>query len=258
MAVLRVGIADDEPPAVRRLVQALANLEDVRVVGTAGDGHSALELVRGGDLDVMLLDIRMPGLTGVELIRALDGAPGPAFIFVTAFSQFAAEAFELDAVDYLLKPVAFDRLRQALDRARRTLAQRNDEARVDRPIAAPGETSVPPSPATLQEIWTTERGDRIRLAVSQIEWIEAERDYVRIHMALRSHLIRRTLKSLAAELEPDAFLAVSRSALVRKACVARLHRRGGGSAVIVLQSGAEVRVARRHAASVRRALLAEA
>ena len=127
---LRVALVDDEPPALRRLCIALGKDQDVEVVGQAGDGAAALEMIRRGGIDVVLLDIRMPGLSDLDLARAIDPAEAPAFIFVTAFSRFAADAFELAAVDYLLKPVEFGRLHEALERARAALSSRNARSRI--------------------------------------------------------------------------------------------------------------------------------
>ncbi len=115
---LRVALVDDEPPALRRLQMAIDKAEGAEVVGTASNGEDALKLIARGGIDVVLLDIRMPGLSGLDLARAIDPERAPAFIFVTAFSRFATDAFELAAVDYLLKPVEFDRLHSALERAR--------------------------------------------------------------------------------------------------------------------------------------------
>ena len=127
---LRIAIVDDEPPALRRLQMAIDKAGDAVVVGQAGSGEDALTLIRKGGLDVVLLDIRMPGLSGLDLARAIDPDEAPIFIFVTAFSRFAADAFELAAVDYLLKPVEFDRLHAALDRARRVLQGREARVRI--------------------------------------------------------------------------------------------------------------------------------
>lgn len=254
-SVLRLALIDDEPPALLRLRLALANEPDAEIVATAADGAAALDLIRRGGIDVVLLDIRMPGLSGLDLARAIDRSQAPAFIFVTAFSHFAADAFELAAVDYLLKPFAFERLRQALERARRSLETRAADVRIAELEAAVATLRAqdvgPASPQFLKEIWAPDRGDRVRLPAELIDWIEAERDYVRIHSRGRSFLIRRTIGRLQADLDPAEFIRVHRSALVRRDCIARLTRTAGGPITLILQSGAEVPIARRQATLVR-------
>lgn len=254
---LRVALVDDEPPALRRLSLALEKEDGVQVVGQAGDGVAALEMIRRGGIDVVLLDIRMPGLSGLDLARAIDPAEAPAFIFVTAFSRFAADAFDLAAVDYLLKPVEFGRLHEALDRARQALMSRNAATRIaelEEVVSALRAAEAPPPPASgyAEEIWVPDRGDRLRLPVALIDWVEAERDYVRIHSRGRSFLVRKAIRTLQAELDPAEFLRIHRGALVRRDRVVRLARRPGGPSAVVLQSGAEVPVARRQAAQVRK------
>lgn len=253
---LRVALVDDEPPALRRLQMAIDKTSDVEVVGQATNGEDALALIRRGDIDVVLLDIRMPGLSGLDLARAIDPVEAPAFIFVTAFSRFATDAFELAAVDYLLKPVEFERLHEALERARVRLRSRVANSRIaelEEVVAALRATEVePPQSGFADEIWVPDRGDRVRLPVSLIDWVEAERDYVRIHSRGRSFLVRKAIRKLQAELDPADFLRVHRGALVRRDRIVRLARRAGGPAAVVLQSGAEVPVARRQAAQVRK------
>jgi two-component system, LytTR family, response regulator len=177
---LRIALVDDEPPALRRLQMAIDKAGDAVVVGTAANGEEALELIRKGGLDVVLLDIRMPGLSGLDLARAVDPARAPFFIFVTAFSRFAADAFELAAVDYLLKPVEFERLHAALERARRALQGREARSRIaeleDVVAALRSAEADAPDSGFAEEIWVPDRGDRLRLPVSLIDWVEAERD----------------------------------------------------------------------------------
>ena len=254
--VLRVALVDDEPPALRRLVLAVEKAPNAVVAGQARNGEEALDLIRAGGIDVVLVDIRMPGLSGLDLVRAVDPHNAPVFIFVTAFSRFAADAFELAAVDYLLKPVEFERLHEALDRARRTLQSRAARSRIAEleEVVAALRTSEAEAPERgfAEEIWVPDRGDRLRLPVSLIDWVEAERDYVRIHSRGRSFLVRKPIRRLQAELDPVDFLRVHRGALVRRDRIVRLARRPGGPCTVVLQSGAEIPVARRQTAVVRR------
>jgi DNA-binding LytR/AlgR family response regulator len=253
---LRVALVDDEPPALRRLRMAIDKTDGAEVVGQAANGQAALDLIRRGGIDVVLLDIRMPGLSGLELARVIAPEDAPVFIFVTAFSRFATDAFELAAVDYLLKPVEFDRLRAALERARQALQSRAARSRIaelEEVVAAlRAAEGEPEGGGFTDEIWAPDRGDRIRIPVDQIEWVEAERDYVRIHSRGRSFLIRKAIRKLQAELDPADFLRVHRGALVRRDRIVRLARRPGGPSAVVLQSGAEVPVARRQTAHIRK------
>lgn len=253
---LRVALVDDEPPALRRLRMALDQAPGVTVAGQATNGEEALALIRRGGVDVVLVDIRMPGLSGLELVRAVDRDEAPVFIFVTAYSRFAADAFELAAVDYLLKPVEFDRLRAALERAREALQSRAARLRIAELEQAVATLRAAEDEGAgngyAEEIWAPDRGDRVRIPVTLIDWVEAERDYVRIHSRGRSFLIRKAIRTLQAELDPSEFLRVHRGALVRRDRIVRLARKPGGPASVVLQSGAEVPVARRQAAQVRR------
>jgi DNA-binding LytR/AlgR family response regulator len=204
--------------------------------------------------DAVLLDIKMPGLTGLELLDAL-GPEAPIVIFVTAFDRFAVEAFQRAAFDYLLKPVEPARLAAALARAREALAERAAADRVReleeilKNLRAGPDGSgwgAPPSPSPFdREIWIQERGGRAVLPVAAIDWVAAERDYVRIHAGPRSFLIRRSIGALAARLDPEAFLRVHRSSLVRADRIVRIRHAAGRGAVI-LSTGAEIPVSRRH------------
>ena len=236
---LRVLIVDDEPLAVRRLEMGLAGIAGAEAVGSASNAEAAAQAVAALAPDVILLDIRMPGLDGLRFVETLDSARMPAIIFVTAYSRFAVDAFKVAAVDYLLKPVEFPRLAEALDRARTAI-----EARSRRP-------QPPTAAAFSDELWIQSRGARHRLAVEHIDWIQAERDYVRVHAAGRTHLIRRSIQTLERELDPEAFVRVHRSALIRLDQVASLARSDTGALCVVLRSGATVAVARRHAATLR-------
>lgn len=253
---LRIALVDDEPPALRRLHMAIDKAPEAVVVGEATNGEDALDLIRKGGIDVVMVDIRMPGLSGLDLVRAVNPVNAPAFIFVTAFSRFAADAFELAAVDYLLKPVEFERLHEALERARQALQSRAARTRIaelEEVVAVLRAAEAEPGDSAFaEEIWVPDRGDSLRLPVNLIDWVEAERDYVRIHSRGRSFLVRKAIRKLQAELDPADFLRVHRGALVRRDRIVRLARRPGGPSAVVLQSGAEVPVARRQAAVVRK------
>ncbi|MGZ3375859.1 MAG: LytR/AlgR family response regulator transcription factor [Phenylobacterium sp.] len=252
--MLRVLIVDDEPLARRRLEILLREQPDVELAGAASDGIAARRLIAERSPDVVLLDIKMPGLTGLEVLDAL-GPPdtrnaAPIVIFVTAFDRFALDAFDRAAFDYLLKPVEPARLAASLARARETLAERAAAERV-------GELeeilrNLRSGPATTaadgefdREIWIQERGGRTSVPVAAIDWVAAERDYVRIHTNARSFLIRQSIGALAGRLDPSVFVRVHRSSLVRRDRIVRI-RHAGGRGAVVLSTGAEIAVSRRH------------
>ncbi len=246
---LRTLIVDDEPLAVERLQILCARLPELQLVGTASDGAAALRLVDALAPELLFLDIAMPGMTGIEVAAALAGRkPRPAIIFVTAFDSFAVAAFDIEAADYLMKPVAPERLARAVARAQDRL----------RPQGEPAEPGAPPpatAPAHLAELWVPSRGELVRLDVAAIDWIEAERDYMRLHTAGRSFLIHETISALETRLDPAAFIRVHRSAILRRGAIARLVHDGQGNWAAELADGTSVRIGRTYLAAAKAALL---
>ncbi len=250
---LRVLIVDDEPLARRRLEILLREQPGIDLTGAAADGAVARRMIAERAPDVVLLDIKMPGLTGLELLDAL-GPDAPIVIFVTAFDRFALDAFDRAAFDYLLKPVEPARLTASLARARKALAEKAAAERTReleeilrnlRSGPAAGVAAIEPASPYPREIWIQERGGRISVPVAAIDWVAAERDYVRIHTGGRSFLVRLSIGALAETLDPDLFLRVHRSSLVRADRIVRIRHTAGRGAVI-LSTGAEVAVSRRH------------
>ncbi len=251
---MRVLIVDDEPLAVEHLRRRLRDAPGVVVVGEAGDGDSALEEITALDPDVVLLDVQMPGQTGMEVARALAGRTRPEVIFVTAFVDHAIEAFELDAADYLLKPVRADRLVEAMNRARRRLEYRA------RPAGPPETSPVSPAapPASTggyeDEFWIKQREGYVRVNVAQIRRIEANRDYALIHTRTRTFILRTTMGDLEQRLDPRQMLRVHRSAFVRPDTVERVERNGRNLMRLHTVDGAAVDVGVRYAKRVAEAL----
>jgi len=244
---LRVLIVDDEPLARRRLEILLRELPDVALVGAAADGVAAARMIGELAPDVVLLDIKMPGRTGLEVLAGLGPDARPIVIFVTAFDRFAVEAFEKAAFDYLLKPVEPQRLAEALARARAALAERAAAERSHELEEILKNLRTGPEAASpfAREIWVQERGGRVCVPVPAIDWVAAERDYVRIHTGAKSYLIRQSIGALEAKLDPAQFLRIHRSALVRTERITRVRHTAGRGAV-VLSTGAEIPVSRRH------------
>jgi two-component system response regulator AlgR len=227
-------IVDDEPLAVERLQMLCAREPRIALVGTATDGEAALRLIDGLKPDLVMLDIAMPLLDGIGVARAV-GRMGirPAVIFVTAFEGFAVEAFDLAAVDYMLKPVAHDRLTRAIDRVE--VALRSHGAADDAAILA----EAPPEWA--EEFWVPHRSELIRIAADQIDRIEAERDYMRLHVGAHSYLLHQTISSLESRL----------SHIVRRDHIARLRHDGSGVWFAALTNGGEIRIGRTFLANAR-------
>lgn len=235
---MRILVVDDEPLALERLEALLGEFPDVEVVGRALDGDEAAELIEQLKPDIALLDIQMPNRDGMSLARSLKEGPDTEVVFVTAFDHFAAEAFEVDAVDYLLKPVEPARLKLAIERARRRrLADGGKAGEVF-------EASEPPAQAEpyTTTLWVRRTRGLVRVEIAGVEWIEAARDYVLLHTLSRSHMYRTTMEALARRLDPVVMVRVSRSAFVRRDAVVRALRRGRGSMVLELADGAEIPV----------------
>lgn len=236
---MRTLIVDDEPLAIERLQLICAREDAIDVIGTASDGAAALRLVEALRPDLLLLDIAMPELDGIAVAKALGARGGatPAIIFVTAFDSFAVEAFDIAAVDYVLKPVAPERLARAVARV--------DERRAGPPVAARAASPW----AT--EFWVPYRSELIRIAAQDIERIEAERDYMRLHVGRRSFLIHQTIGSLEERLDPEHFIRLHRSIIVRRDRILRLRHDGAGVWYADLGPDGEQRIGRTYLNAVK-------
>jgi two-component system response regulator AlgR len=235
---MRTLLVDDEPLAIERMRMLCARIDGIQVIGSASDGSSALRDVQALAPDLVLLDVTMPGQDGIAVARALARQPQrPTVIFVTAHDQFAVEAFDCEAADYVLKPVAQDRLERAIERAR---ARRSKTAE---PAAQPS--------AWLDEFWVPHRSELIRLSADAIDRIDAERDYVRLHVADRSYLLLHTIQGLEDRLDPSRFIRLHRSTITRRACIAGLRHDGLGVWSAELTDGTVVRIGRTYLAKVK-------
>lgn len=232
MSPLRILIVDDEPLALRRLETLFGDIDAVDVVGTAATGEEAEERIAALAPDLVMLDISMPGKSGIRVASDLAAEPRPEIIFVTAFEQYAPDAFEVDAADYLLKPVRFDRLRQAVERARRRRTMRDAVERV----------AVPAAEAREEAIWVQVATGNLRLPIAQIEWVEAARDYVLLHTATRSYIHRISMIALEQLLDPAQLMRVHRSTFIRPALVKGVQRLGKGLIALEMEDGAVVQV----------------
>lgn len=269
-APLRVLLVDDEPPARERLRRLLAALPGVTVAGEAGDGFDALEMVESLAPDALFLDVQMPEAGGLDVAASLpDG--GPAVVFVTAYDQYALQAFDAAAVDYLLKPVDPARLERAIERLRsrlparlpaclpaRQAAAHRAGGRASTPVAAfapSHETTLPPpSLPGPRRLLVAERGRVTMIECDAIAWLQAADNYVEVHVAGgRVQLLRRTLEGLLDDLGAG-FARVHRSRAVALAAVAGVEARARGDAVVRLRDGTRLGCSRAHRAALTLAL----
>ena len=232
-------IVDDEPLAVERMQVICAKIEALQVVGTASDGAQALRLVEALEPDLVLLDMTMPEVDGLSVAKSLAQQPTrPAVVFVTAHDNYAVEAFDLDAVDYVLKPVKPDRLERAVARA---LARRGDGER--------GESKW------LEELWIPHRSELIRIATSEVDRIDAERDYVRLHVGdgdeARTYLLLQTIAGLEKRLDPAQFIRIHRSTILRKDRITGLRHDGLGVWSVEMADGSALRIGRTYLPKVK-------
>ncbi|MDX1530996.1 MAG: LytTR family DNA-binding domain-containing protein [Rhodothermales bacterium] len=256
---LRVLVVDDEPHARNRLLKLLRQHDGFETVGECGNGQEALEAIRADRPDLVLLDIQMPEMGGLDLIEAIedeadDDAPTPAVIFVTAYDQHALRAFDLHAVDYLLKPFDDERFEQALARARARLQEGLDQRLLNllRRIEATREEvggdlveAEPASEATPTDRIAIRAGDRIHVVkVEEIDWIEGAGVYARLHVGDKAHLLRETLTNLAQGLDPARFVRIHRSTIVNRERVRELRSYFHGEYIVVLEDGTQLKLSR--------------
>jgi two-component system LytT family response regulator len=246
--VMQTLIVDDETPARERLKRYLTSFEGVEVIGEAKDGLQAVAAIETYSPDLVLLDVQMPGLDGFGVVEALDDPP--MIIFVTAYDQYAIRAFEVHALDYLLKPFSRDRLAQAIDRARRTLTEGQDLSTKLRPLLE----SLASEGRYLTRLAGRD-GEAIRvLDVDEIDWIGVEGEKVLAHIGDQGYPIRSTLAELEARLDPGHFFRAHRSAIVNLDRVQEVIPWFKGSHILRLTTGAEVDLSRARARALRKIL----
>ena len=253
---LRVLVVDDEPLARQRLLDLLATEPDVEVVGEAGTGRKAVAALRDrsgskAPADVVFLDVQMPGLTGLDVVREIGPEAMPVTIFVTAYDQHALAAFEAEAVDYLLKPYDDDRFRRALDRARRAVRLREVDALRGRLAALVGDDLGPttgprtPEPASYLERFAVEsRGQTRIISTDAVDYITSDGPYAILHVGTETHTLRETMQTLVERLDPTRFARIHRSTIVRLDRVEALLTSSGGDYGVRLTDGTRLSLSR--------------
>jgi two-component system LytT family response regulator len=225
---MRALIVDDEPLARDGLRMLLAEHADIELVGEAGNAAEALALVDAVQPDLMFVDVQMPGMSGLELAAALPPDRAPAIVFITAYDEFALRAFDVHALDYVLKPIDEQRFAEAIRRAR--LQHRGGTA--------------PPVEIRPTRIAIRDGESIVFVPVDDIDWVEAADYYVEIHAGGRSYLMRETMQRLQAQLDPDRFVRIHRSRLVNRDRVREVRWESRGEMVVVTTSGVALKVAR--------------
>lgn len=239
---LSVLIADDEPLARERVRGFLAGSPEVRIVAEAASGTEALQAILDHTPDVVFLDVQMPGLTGFEVLQALPEGVAPAIVFTTAHDQFALEAFEVNAVDYLLKPFKPARFQQALERARHAVETRTP-ASANRQLSQWLHQRAPLPPG--QRRLMVRDSDRVVFVrLDEIDWIEAAGNYAILHVGKASHILRETMSRLEEDLPDSLFFRVSRSAFVHLQRIRELQPLPGGQHVVILHDGQKITMTR--------------
>ena len=254
-APIRVLVVDDEALGRLRVHDLLRGEQGVTVVGEAADGDAAVRAIRDLLPDLVFLDVQMPHKTGLDVVREIGAQKMPMTIFVTAFDTYALQAFDVAALDYLVKPFDDERFEQAFRRARRVLALEGVErarenlmtmlresARVaGSPAARPGEAPAGPY---LERIAVEMKGQVKPIPVSQIDYISADGPYAELHVGDRRYVIREAMQALEDRLDPNRFMRVHRSVIVRLDLVEALHRGGGGDYELQMKGGVRLRVSR--------------
>jgi len=240
-------IVDDERLAREKIRSMLAAHDDVDVVGEAADADEAVAEIRRLAPDLVFLDIQMPGADGFDVLRKLRGHALPAIVFVTAHDEYAVRAFEVEAVDYLLKPFDRRRFNEALRRARRRIAGEASPDVADRLLAA-----IEQMRATRWSRFVVKVRDRMTLVpASDVDWIEAEGKYVRLHCGNAKHLIRESITEVESRLGADEFARIHRRTIVNLRKVTEIYRGFGDNYIVALSSGAKLTVSRRYWSKIR-------
>lgn len=250
---IRTIIADDEPLARAAIRLLLKDDSEIEIVAEAGSGSDAVALIAQHSPDLLFLDIQMPGMSGFDVLEKIDTSRIPAIIFVTAFDQYALRAFEVHALDYLLKPFNDARFEKALRQAKAQVEQREIN-RLSQKLFALLEdhedrSATTNRPAQERSSYLTrlmiKSASRIFfLKVDEIDWIGAEDYYVKLHVGRKSHLLRETMNDLEAKLDPEKFLRIHRSSIVNLDRVKELHAHFNGDYVVILQDGTELKLSR--------------
>jgi two-component system LytT family response regulator len=240
---VRALIVDDEPLARRGVVLRLRKFKDVEILGECGDGASAVEKILELSPDIVFLDVQMPGMDGFDVLRALPRGDLPSVIFLTAYEQHALRAFEVHALDYLLKPVDDARFAAAIERARKLADSSLKNSLAERVLQM-----LDGKPEKYASRFTVQTGPRIQIVLADdVEWIGAAGDYVELHVRGRTHLLRETMAAMEQRLDPAKFLRIHRSRIVQTGNILELRSMENREFTVRISDGSEHRSSRTYA-----------
>jgi len=251
MPGIRTLIVDDERLARQKIRTLLAGDDDIEIVGECANGPEAIAAVRKQKPHLLLLDVEMPGANGFEVLERLRNEPLPAVVFITAHDEYAVRAFEVEAVDYVMKPFDRRRFNDALRRAKRHMSEHREESEarilrlLERMIRGGRDSKA------LDHFVIKSRDRTFLLAVSDVDWIEAEGKYVRLHAAGASHLVRESISDVEERLDARKFLRIHRATIVNVKRILEMHRGFGGGVFVVLRDGTKLTMSRRYRARIR-------
>lgn len=241
---IRTLIIDDEPLARERVKRFLRDEDEIEIIGECSNGDDAVAAIKEMKPDLVFLDIQMPEKNGFEVIKSLSGRSLPTVIFVTAYDQYALQAFDVHALDYLLKPFTKDRFHRAVVRAREQIGGKRfgkiDE-RITSLIA-----DLKSEKKYLERLVVKTTGRVFFLKVDEIDWIEAAGNYVKLHVGRETHMIRETMNGIEAKLDPDRFLRIHRSTVVHIDRIKELHPMFSGDYAVILRDGTELALSRNY------------
>lgn len=241
---IRTLIVDDESLARDRLRQLLTKETEVELVGECADGRDAVAAIQSAKPDLVFLDVQMPELDGFSVLAELSGKPMPVIVFVTAHDKFALRAFEVHAVDYLLKPFDRERFQKALGRALEQVKHREGHAIIERQAALLAE--LKPAAKSPERLAVKSGGSVLWVNLVEVDWIGSADNYAELHVGAKSHLLRETLSALEARLDSEKFVRISRSLIVNVKRIKELKRLFYGGCEITLQDGTKLTLSRRY------------
>jgi two-component system LytT family response regulator len=239
MTKIRTLVVDDEPIARARVVSLLKQEDDIEVVGECANGQQAMSAIESTSPDLLFLDIQMPEVNGLDLARTIQSTGTPAVVFVTAYDEYALRAFEVHALDFLLKPFSAERFRSALGHAREQVSQRRKGSAAAKAPLPDVRSSARPNRLMIKS------GGRIHFVrMTDIDWCEAQGNYVRVHVGAQEHLVRDTMSHLESELDPQQFVRIHRSTIVNVDRIQEMQSSFNGEYVVLLRTGTRLTLSR--------------
>jgi len=242
MNTIKALIVDDEPLARERIKRFLTDERDIELIGECADGQEAVSAIQTLEPDLVFLDIQIPELDGFGVLEAVGVEQMPAVIFVTAYDRYALQAFDVNALDYLLKPYNRERFHKAVERARAQLSNGAKGELSERLLSLL--ENLQPEQRYLERLMIKSSGRVFFLRTTEIDWIEAEGNYLRLHVGKESHLLRETMNRLAAKLDQNKFLRIHRSTLVNIERIKELQPLFSGDYVVILRDGKQLTLSR--------------